>query len=58
MTEKIKMGDKEAKESFIVDILKKAFGKDPEPKAYKKEVTGDDIKKAEDTVKGIKEKIR
>ena len=58
MVEKIKMGDEEAKASFLVDILKKALGKDSEPKPYKKEVTSDDIKKAEATVKGIKEKVR
>jgi len=50
--------EKEERQSFIQSLLKKAFGKDPEPKAYKKDITEEDIKEVEEHVKKIKEKVR
>ena len=49
---------KEAKRSSIMSLLRKALGKDEKPKPYKKEITEEDIRKTEDIVKSIKEKVK
>lgn len=53
-----KVPEKDEKKSFIESILAKAYGKDEEPKPYKKQVTEEEIKKTENIVRVIKEKIK
>ena len=48
----------ESKELFVKSILAKAYSKDSDPTPYKQQVTEESIKKTENLVKKIQEKVK